>query len=64
MHPALPPTEPTPKLTVDTRLIWPGRIELIYKRYLAEKEAWLITHPTVRPSNYWEKRGLEFYSPR
>jgi hypothetical protein len=41
-----------------------GRPELIYKQYLAEKEAWLTTHPTVRPSNYREKRGLESYSPR
>jgi hypothetical protein len=64
LYPAPPPTEPTPEPTVNTRPIWPGRIELIYKRYLAEKEAWLTTHPTVRPSNYREKRGLESYSPR
>jgi hypothetical protein len=41
-HPALPP-ELTPELirelTPDTRPIWPGRIELIYKQYLVEKEA-------------------------
>jgi hypothetical protein len=36
----------------------------MYKQYLVEKEAWLTTHPTVRPSNYREKRGLESYSPR
>ena len=65
-HPAPPPTEPTPEptLTIDTRPIWPGRIELIYKQYIVEKEAWLTAHPTVRPSNYREKRGLESYSPR
>jgi hypothetical protein len=64
-HPA-PPPQPTPELTptIDTRPIWPGRIELIYKQYIVEKEAWLTAHPTVRPSNYREKRGLESYSPR
>jgi hypothetical protein len=56
--------EPTPKPTPDTRPIWPGRIELIYKQYLVEKEAWLTTHLTVRPCNYRQKRGLESYSPR
>jgi hypothetical protein len=66
-HPAAPPKptpEPIRELTPDTRPIWPGRIELIYKQYLVEKEAWLTTHPTVRPSNYREKRGLESYGPR
>jgi hypothetical protein len=63
-HPAPPPTEPVRELTPDTRPIWPGRIELIYKQYIVEKEAWLTAHPTVRPSNYREKRGLESYSPR
>jgi hypothetical protein len=66
-HPA-PPPKPTPEPirepTPDTRPIWPGRIELIYKQYIVEKEAWLTTHPTVRPSNYRAKRGLESYSPR
>jgi hypothetical protein len=66
-HPAPPPAPlPAPALlpAPDTRLIWPGRIELIYKQYLIEKEAWLTAHPTVRPSNYRQKRGLELYSPR
>ena len=63
-HPTPPPTEPVRELTPDTRPIWPGRIELIYKQYIVEKEAWLTAHPTVRPSNYREKRGLESYSPR
>lgn len=63
-HPAPPPTEPVRELTPDTRPIWPGRIELIYKQYIVEKEAWLTAHPTVRPSNYREKRGLESYGPR
>jgi hypothetical protein len=66
-HPAPPPEpspEPSPEPTPNTRPIWPGRPELIYKQYLAEKEAWLTAHPTVRPSNYREKRGLQSYSPR
>jgi hypothetical protein len=64
LHPAPPPTEPIREPTPDTRPIWPGRIELIYKQYIVEKEAWLTAHPTVRPFNYREKRGLESYSPR
>ena len=58
--------EPTlaSELTPDTRPIWPGRPELIYKQYLIEKEAWLTAHLTVRHSNYREKRGFESYSPR
>jgi hypothetical protein len=63
-HPAPPPAEPIREPTPDTRPIWPGRIELIYKQYLVEKEAWLTAYPTVRPFNYREKRGLESYSPR
>ena len=47
---------------VDTRPIWPGRPELIYQQYLAEKEAWLATHPTIRPANYRKARGLPLYS--
>ena len=47
---------------VDTRPIWPGRPEHIYKQYLAEKEAWLATHPTVRLANYRKARGLPLYS--
>jgi hypothetical protein len=54
-------TLPVPEST-DTRPIWPGRPELIYQRYLAEKEAWLTAHPTVRPSNYRKARGLEYWS--
>jgi hypothetical protein len=45
-------------IEVDTRPIWPGRLELIYKAYLAEKEAWLAANPTVRPTQYHKKRGL------
>jgi hypothetical protein len=48
----------------DTRPIWPGRPELLYKQYLTEKEAWLIAHLDVRPANYRTARGLEVYSVR
>ena len=47
-----PAPESTPELTPestiiipDTRPIWPGRPELIYRQYLAEKEAWLADNP-------------------
>jgi hypothetical protein len=46
----------------DTRLIWPGRIELIYQAYLAEKNTWLATNPTVQPAQYRSKRGLQKWS--
>jgi hypothetical protein len=49
---------------LDTRPIWLGRPKLLYKQYLAEKEAWLIAHPDVRPANYRTARGLEVYSVR
>lgn len=49
-------------ITVDTRPIWPGRPELIYKAYLAEKEAWLAVNPTVQPAQYRKKRGLTSWS--
>jgi hypothetical protein len=31
----MPKVGPKPKLEVDTRPIWPGRLEMIYKEYLA-----------------------------
>src|SRR3979411_1155111 len=36
--PAPPPAEPVREPTPKTRPIWPGRIELIYKQYIVEKE--------------------------
>jgi hypothetical protein len=48
----------------DTRPIWPGRPELLYKQYLAEKEAWLTAHLDIQPANYRTARGLEVYSVR
>ena len=57
-HPAPPPAELVREPTPNTRPIWPGRIELIYKQYIVEKEAWLTAHPTVRPSNYRKREAL------
>ena len=47
---------------MDTRPIWPHRPELIYKRYIAEKEDWLRAHLDVQPAQYRTARGLEQYS--
>ena len=58
-------TQPAPESTIiipDNRLIWPGRPELIYRQYLAEKEAWLADNPRVKPASYCRSRGLEIYS--
>lgn len=49
-------------IEVDTRPIWPGRPELIYQAYLAEKEAWLAANPAVLPAQYRNKRGLTRWS--
>jgi hypothetical protein len=61
-----PVPESTPESTIivaDTRPIWPGRPELIYRQYLAEKEAWLADNPGVgTPASYRRSRGLEIYS--
>jgi hypothetical protein len=32
---------------VDTRPIWPGRVEIIYRDYKAQKAKFLAKHPTV-----------------
>jgi hypothetical protein len=58
-------TQPASDLTIiipDTRPIWPGRPELIYRQYLAKKEAWLADNPGVTPASYRRSRGLEIYS--
>jgi hypothetical protein len=54
----------TPESTIiipDTRPIWPGRPELIYRQYLTEKAAWLANNPKVRSVSYRRARGLEIY---
>jgi hypothetical protein len=53
-------TQPVPE-SIDTRPIWPGRPELIYRQYLAEREFWLADNPGVRPASYRRARGLEIY---
>jgi hypothetical protein len=57
-------SEPGVPEPADTRPIWPYRPELIYQRYLAEKEAWLVAHPGIRPARYRTARGLEHYPKR
>jgi hypothetical protein len=59
-----PPSPASTSEAPDTRPIWPGRPELLYKQYLAEKEAWLTAHLDVQPANYRTARGLEVYSVR
>ena len=49
---------------LDTRPIWLGRPELIYQRYLADKEAWLTAHPEVQLAEYRTARGLKRYQKR
>jgi hypothetical protein len=49
-------------IEVDTRPIWPGRPELIYQAYIAEKEAWLAANPAILPAQYRSKRGLPRWS--
>jgi hypothetical protein len=53
-----------PVASMDNRPIWPGRIELIYREYIKEKETWLAAHPTTQPANYRRARGLEDLSPK
>jgi hypothetical protein len=59
-------TQPASESTIiipDNRPIWPGRPELIYRQYLAEKEAWLADNPGFgTPASYRRSRGLEIYS--
>jgi hypothetical protein len=45
-------------IEVDIRPIWPGRPELIYQAYLAEKNTWLAANPAIQPAQYRNKRGL------
>ena len=58
LEPELPEPE-LPELP-DTRPIWPRRPEMIYSKYLADKNAYLIAHPHIR--DYRRARGLEIRS--
>ena len=51
------------EIEVETRPVWPGRIEVIYAKYIAEKAAFLAANPTVQESNYRESRGLKVWKP-
>jgi hypothetical protein len=48
----------------DTRPIWPGRLEVIYSKYLAKNEAWLAAHPTIQSINYHKAIGLKVWDTR
>ena len=50
-HPSLRPEARTERVrdTQSRGSRWPGRPELIYQRYLADKAAWLTAHSDVRP---------------
>ena len=52
-----------PRIEVETRPVWPGRIEVIYAKYIAEKMAFLASNPTVQESNYRKCRGLKVWTP-
>jgi hypothetical protein len=36
-------------LPLDTRPIWPGRVEILYRDYLTRKSAYITSHPSIRP---------------
>ena len=46
------------------RPIQPGRPELIYQAYLAEKKAWLAANPVVQLAQYRKKRGFNIWGKR
>ena len=55
------PIAPTSVLTapiasIIPRQLSPDRPEVLMQAYLAEKEAWLAQHPTVRPTEYRKAR--------
>ena len=54
------PPPPTPELL---KPLAPSRPEMVFSRYIAEKEAWLATHPTVRLTEYRKKRGWQTLRP-
>jgi hypothetical protein len=52
-----------PKAKVDIRPVWPGRIEVIYSKYIAKKVAFLAANPTVQETNYRKSCGLKVWKP-
>ena len=57
-----PEVGPEPEPEVDTRPIWPGRLEMIYKEYLAQKARFLAKNPMVQ--DYRQATSLEEISKR
>ena len=57
-----PQSEVEVEALVDTRPIWPGRIEVIYAQYLAAKEEWLAANPDIPASGYRQSRGFLIWS--
>jgi hypothetical protein len=51
------------EVEVETRPVWPGRIEVIYAAYIAKKAAFLAAHPTVQESNYRKFCGRKEWKP-
>ncbi len=42
----------------------PNRPEVLLQSYLAEKEAWLAAHPSIRPTEYRKARGWKTFRPK
>ena len=46
----------------DNRPIWPGRPEVIFSQYLANRDTWLAAHPIIQTSQYRIALGLKSWS--
>ena len=42
----------------------PNRPEVLFQSYLADKEAWLLAHPTIRPTEYRKARKWKTLRPK
>jgi hypothetical protein len=56
--------EPKELRDEDLPLMPPACPEMVYQRYIAEKNAWLKQHPYTKESHYQRARGWEIYRPR
>ena len=54
----------TPTVSTVPRQLSPDRPEVLIQAYLAEKEAWLAQHPTVRPAEYRKARKWKSLRPK
>jgi hypothetical protein len=61
---ASPLTISPQQLELYPKQLAPGRPEALMQTYLAEKNAWLAQHPTVRPTNYRKARKLQNQRPK